>query len=90
MVTEAVEVSTIGIGAEPDCDGQVLVFHDVLGLKHRVLPKFVRRYADLFGVGVEALAEFASDVRSGEFPDVAESYRLDDGVADALGLYGAA
>ena len=90
MVTEAVEVSTIGIGADPDCDGQVLVFHDVLGLKHRVLPKFVRRYADLVGVGVEALAEFASDVRSGEFPDVAESYRLDDGVADALGLYGAA
>ena len=90
MVTEAVEVSTIGIGAGPDCDGQVLVFHDVLGLEHRVLPKFVRRYADMFGVGVEALAEFASDVRSGEFPDVAESYRLDDGVADALGLYGAA
>ena len=90
MVTEAVEVSTIGIGAGPDCDGQVLVFHDVLGLEHRVLPKFVRRYADLFGVGVEALAEFAADVRSGEFPDVAESYRLDDGVADALGLYGAA
>ena len=90
MVTEAVEVSTIGIGAGPDCAGQVLVFHDVLGLEHRVLPKFVRRYADLFGVGVEALAEFASDVRSGEFPDVAESYGLDDGVADALGLYGAA
>ena len=90
MVTEAVEVSTIGIGAGPDCDGQVLVFHDVLGLEHRVLPRFVRRYADLFGVGVEALAEFAADVRAGEFPDVAESYGLDDGVADALGLYGAA
>ncbi len=80
MVTEAVEVSTIGIGAGPGCDGQVLVFHGVLGLEHRVLPKFVRRYADLFGVGVEVLAEFVSDV--------AESYRLDDGVANALGLYG--
>ncbi len=89
-ITRTVDVPTIGIGAGPDCDGQVLVFHDVLGLEHRVLPKFVRRYADMFGVGVEALAEFASDVRSGEFPDVAESYRLDDGVADALGLYGAA
>ena len=55
-----------------------------------MLPKFVRRYADMFGVGAKALAEFASDVRSGEFPDVAESYRLDDGVADALGLYGVA
>ena len=90
MVTDAVDVSTIGIGAGPDCDGQVLVLHDVLGLEQRILPKFVRRYADLFDVGVAALTEFAADVRSGEFPDVAESYRLDDGVADALGLYGAA
>lgn len=90
MVTEAVEVSTIGIGAGPDCDGQVLVFHDVLGLEQRVLPKFVRRYADLFDLGVAALTEFAGDVRSGEFPDAAECYRLDDGAADALGLYGAA
>ena len=90
MVTDAVDVSTIGIGAGPDCDGQVLVLHVVLGLEQRILPKFVRRYADLFDVGVAALTEFAADVRSGEFPDVAESYRLDDGVADALGLYGAA
>jgi 3-methyl-2-oxobutanoate hydroxymethyltransferase len=90
MVTDAVDVSTIGIGAGPDCDGQVLVLHDVLGLEQRILPKFVRRYADLFDVGVAAITEFAADVRSGEFPDVAESYRLDDGVADALGLYGAA
>ena len=90
MVTDAVDVSTIGIGAGPDCDGQVLVLHDVLGLEQRILPKFVRRYADLFDVGVAALTEFAADVRSGEFPDVAESYRLDDGVAEALGLYGAA
>ena len=90
MVTDAVDVSTIGIGAGPDCDGQVLVLHDVLGLEQRILPKFVRRYADLFDVGVAALTEFAADVRSGEFPDVAESYRLEDGVADALGLYGAA
>lgn len=90
MVTEAVEVSTIGIGAGPDCDGQVLVFHDVLGLEQRILPKFVRRYADLFGLGVAALTEFAGDVRSGEFPEPAECYRLDDGAADALGLYGVA
>jgi 3-methyl-2-oxobutanoate hydroxymethyltransferase len=90
MVTEAVEVSTVGIGAGPDCDGQVLVFHDVLGLEQRILPKFVRRYADLFDLGVTALTEFAGDVRSGEFPDMAESYRLDDGAADALGLHGAA
>ena len=54
MVTEAVDVATIGIGAGPYCDGQVLVLHDVLGIEQRVLPKFVRRYADLHGEGVKA------------------------------------
>ena len=49
MVTEAVDVPTIGIGAGPHCDGQVLVFHDLLGLEDRIIPKFVRRYADLEG-----------------------------------------
>jgi len=88
MVTDAVDVATIGIGAGARCDGQVLVFHDVLGIEHRILPKFVRRYADLHGAGVAALAEFAADVRSGAFPTPAESYRLDDETADALGLYG--
>jgi hypothetical protein len=47
MVTDAVDVPTIGIGAGPGCDGQVLVFHDVLGIEDRIAPKFVRRYADL-------------------------------------------
>ena len=90
MFTEAVEVSTVGIGAGPDCDGQVLVSHDVLGLEQRILPKFVRRYADLFDLGVAALTGFAGDVRSGEFPGMADSYRLDDGAADTTGLHGAA
>jgi len=85
-----VDVPTIGIGAGPDCDGQVLVFHDVLGLEHRVVPKFVRRYADLHTEGVVALRHFADDVRSGAFPTVDESYRMADAEAEALGLYGAA
>ena len=89
-VTRTVDVPTLGIGAGPDCDGQVLVFHDVLGLEHRVVPKFVRRYADLHTEGVVALRHFADDVRSGAFPTVDESYRMADAEAEALGLYGAA
>jgi 3-methyl-2-oxobutanoate hydroxymethyltransferase len=89
-ITRTVDVPTIGIGAGPDCDGQVLVFHDVLGLEHRVVPKFVRRYADLYTEGVVALRHFADDVRSGAFPTVDETYRMADAEAEALGLYGAA
>jgi 3-methyl-2-oxobutanoate hydroxymethyltransferase len=88
MVTDAVDVPTIGIGAGAACDGQVLVFHDVLGIEDRIVPKFVRRYADLQGTAVEALERFAADVRSGAFPSPAESYHLTDAQAEALGLYG--
>ena len=88
MITDAVDVPTIGIGAGPYCDGQVLVFHDVLGLEDRVVPKFVRRYADLKAAGIEALERFASDVRSGAFPAASESYHLNAEQSEALGLYG--
>jgi 3-methyl-2-oxobutanoate hydroxymethyltransferase len=87
LVTDAVSVPTIGIGAGPRCDGQVLVFHDVLGLEDRIIPKFVRRYADLKAAGVEALSAFASDVRTGRFPADEESYHLSDDVRSALNLY---
>jgi 3-methyl-2-oxobutanoate hydroxymethyltransferase len=90
LVTDVIDVPTIGIGAGPHTDGQVLVLHDVLGIEDRILPKFVRRYADLRGVGVEALEAFAADVRSGAFPSDAESYHLAADVADTLGLYGSA
>jgi len=90
LVTEAVSVPTIGIGAGPHCDGQVLVFHDVLGLEDRITPKFVRRYATLKQDGTAALAAYAADVRGGRFPNHDESYHLADGVAEALGLYGGA
>jgi 3-methyl-2-oxobutanoate hydroxymethyltransferase len=75
-VTAAVAVPTIGIGAGPACDGQVLVFHDLLGLEDRVLPKFVRRYASLKADAVAAMSAYASDVRAGRFPSDAESYHL--------------
>ncbi|MGI8663025.1 MAG: 3-methyl-2-oxobutanoate hydroxymethyltransferase [Acidimicrobiales bacterium] len=90
MVTDAVSVPTIGIGAGAHCDGQVLVFHDLLGLQDRITPKFVRRYASLKDEGVAAIAAFAADVRGGRFPADAESYHLSDEVAETLALYGAA
>ena len=88
MVTEAVPVPTIGIGAGKWCDGQVLVFHDVLGIEDRVLPKFVRRYASLKADAVAAVSAYAADVRSGAFPSDTESYHLSDETARVLGLYG--
>ncbi|KAA0235143.1 MAG: 3-methyl-2-oxobutanoate hydroxymethyltransferase [Acidimicrobiales bacterium] len=88
MVTDALDIPTIGIGAGPHCDGQVLVYHDLLGIEDRVTPKFVRRYADVKGVSVEAMAAFAADVRSGAFPSDDESYHLAAAEAEALALYG--
>jgi len=90
MVTEAVPVPTIGIGAGPWCDGQVLVMHDLLGLEDRVLPKFVRRYATLKDDAVRAVAAYADDVRSGRFPADAESYHLSEEQAELLQLGGGA
>ena len=88
MVTDEVDVPTIGIGAGPDCDGQVLVFHDLLGIEDRISPKFVRRYGALKDDMVGAMAHFADDVRTGAFPDDSESYHLSEEVAETLGLYG--
>jgi len=89
MVTEAVPVPTIGIGAGAHCDGQVLVFHDLLGLNGGRAPKFVRRYADLRQVATDAVARFADDVRSGQYPSDSETYHFADGTP-VPGLYQAA
>jgi 3-methyl-2-oxobutanoate hydroxymethyltransferase len=86
LITEAVPVPTIGIGAGRHCDGQVLVFHDVLGLQDGIRPKFVRRYAALKADGIEAIAAFAADVRLGAFPSEEETYHLPAATAAALGL----
>ncbi len=74
-ITDAVTIPTIGIGAGPDCDGQVLVFHDLLGMLPEQPPKFVRRYARIFDEQVEALRRFCTDVRDRTFPGEEESYR---------------
>jgi 3-methyl-2-oxobutanoate hydroxymethyltransferase len=76
IITKEVSVPTIGIGAGSGTDGQVLVFHDVLGMHDGRLPKFVRQYADLRGQAVEALQNFFRDVQAGEFPADEETYHM--------------
>lgn len=90
MVTDAVDVPTVGIGAGARCDGQVLVFHDVLGIEDRIAPKFVRRYASVKADAVAALSAYAADVRSGAFPGPDETYHLAGSAAESLALYGRA
>lgn len=82
--TESLTIPTIGIGAGPDCSGQVLVFHDVLGLTQGHRPKFVRAYADGFQLLQDGLSRWAADVRSGAFPAPQESYRLPEGMGDTI------
>jgi len=74
-ITASVKIPTIGIGAGPWCDGQVLVLHDLLGLFTRFQPKFVRRYAELGETASEAFRQFKSDVMSGAFPCEEEGYQ---------------
>jgi 3-methyl-2-oxobutanoate hydroxymethyltransferase len=76
MITEATNVPTIGIGAGRFCDGQVLVFHDLVGLGQGPAPRFVRRYADLAGAITDAARRFVDDVRSGDYPSAAETYSV--------------
>jgi 3-methyl-2-oxobutanoate hydroxymethyltransferase len=76
MITAEVNAPTIGIGAGPECDGQVLVIHDLVGLTFMQPAKFVRRYADVGAVMREAIEGFKSDVVAGSYPNDAESYHL--------------
>jgi 3-methyl-2-oxobutanoate hydroxymethyltransferase len=75
-VTEALDIPTIGIGAGPHCSGQVLVFHDIVGLLQGPKPKFVRTYMDGFNAMQGAIGQWADDVRNGSVPDASESYSL--------------
>ena len=79
-VTESVGIPTLGIGAGRFCDGQVLVFHDVVGLNQGPAPRFVRRYADLASAISDATKHFIDDVRSGAFPSEAETYSMPSAV----------
>jgi 3-methyl-2-oxobutanoate hydroxymethyltransferase len=84
LITKEVAVPTIGIGAGPHCDGQVLVFHDVLGLHSGKKPKFVRSYANLKEQAVTALQDYFTDVQKGEFPGEEETYHMSEDNARAL------
>jgi 3-methyl-2-oxobutanoate hydroxymethyltransferase len=84
LITESIDIPTIGIGAGPHCDGQVLVFHDVLGFDDQRPPKFVRRYAALQADATVALGRWADDVRTGRFPDDSESYHMATSASPAM------
>ena len=74
MVSDRLDIPTIGIGAGPHCDGQVLVLHDMLGITKDFSPRFLRRYADLGDAVDNAVKQYINDVRSGDFPNDEESY----------------
>ena len=76
IITEKLKVPTIGIGAGPRCDGQILVFHDLVGYSSGYLPKFVKKYADLHGIISQAVGKYKEDVQKGVFPDDEHSYHL--------------
>src|SRR5690348_13932318 len=86
MVTDAIDIPTIGIGAGRHCDGQVLVYHDLLGLEDRKVPKFVRRYAELGAVATDAVSSFVADVRAGSFPSSDETYHMTDQLEGAIDM----
>ncbi len=86
LITDQVSVPTIGIGAGPDTDGQVLVYHDLVGMAFGHVAKFVRPYADLRQTAVEAVGAFVRDVKDGSFPSTEESYHLSEEVAAELGV----
>ena len=73
-VSEAIDIPTIGIGAGPDCNGQVLVLHDLLGITMDFSPRFLRRYLNLAVEIDGAIKQYCDDVRQGNFPDQSESY----------------
>src|SRR5205823_13103618 len=75
-ITQDMKIPTIGIGAGVECDGQVLVYHDLLGLSEGHLPRFVKRYANLSREIRDALEHYAADVRSGDFPEEQHTYEM--------------
>jgi 3-methyl-2-oxobutanoate hydroxymethyltransferase len=72
LITDSLKVPTIGIGSGPHTDGQILVIHDALGMQARYLPKFARKFANLFKEGAEGLCEYVDAVRNGNFPGATE------------------
>lgn len=84
LITEKLSIPIIGIGAGPHCDGQVLVTQDMLGMFDRFVPKFVKQYANLNGLIMEALTAYATEVDSGEFPGLEHSFAMKEEVLKKL------
>jgi 3-methyl-2-oxobutanoate hydroxymethyltransferase len=88
IITEKVKCITIGIGGGIDCDGQVLVLHDILGLFKRFTPKFVKVYADAYGFQIKAVKEFIDEVQTGKFPSDEFTFTMkEDNVAELRKIY---
>jgi 3-methyl-2-oxobutanoate hydroxymethyltransferase len=83
-ITEELKIPTIGIGAGKDCDGQVLVYHDIVGLFERFTPKFVKQYINLAPMIREAIAQYKAEVESGEFPGPEHSFAMNKKEAEKL------
>ncbi|MCE5272355.1 3-methyl-2-oxobutanoate hydroxymethyltransferase [bacterium] len=83
LITSRLNIPTIGIGAGPDCDGQILVLHDILGLSPRA-PKFAKVFADLPAEVLRGVQAYCDEVRSGAFPDDSHSFRVDDSIIEKL------
>lgn len=83
-ISQRLNIPTIGIGAGPECDGQVLVYHDLLGIINQSNPKFVRRYADVYQVILQALNEYAAEVADGRFPTEEHTYPIDENELQAF------
>ncbi len=86
IVTDELTIPTIGIGAGPDCDGQILVLHDMMAMTFSPPAKFVRRYADVASLMRKALAEYRHDVETKTFPSDAESYHLSREMRELMGV----
>lgn len=84
IITGSIKIPTIGIGSGPDCDGQVLVFHDVVGLYEKIKPKFVKRYLELSQEIVKAVETYKSDVTSGKFPAKEHCFSIDKSELERL------
>ncbi len=84
IITEKVSVPTIGIGAGAGCDGQVLVYHDMLGMYKKFTPKFVKVYADIYSETVKALSKYSSEVRDGSFPGPEHSFKIKEETLEQL------
>ena len=84
IITESVKIPTIGIGSGPDCDGQVLVFHDVVGLYEKIKPKFVKRYLELSQEIVKAITAYKNDVISNRFPAKEHSFSIEKSELERL------